>query len=251
MTREVPAADHQSKLLGTLTVTALKHLGESTLVVDEDNALAPDWRMALIGDIALLGKPADSRSPKRIDCYQVTEHGADGAAFKLDPARVVFSLRWKHNAEPPDFKLVRLREDPELWERWANGANLTLLAELRRRAPHAVDWSCRCSTPSKRPWRARLRGDIDRRCLRTLRSKAMALIWAVAPSLGGARTAATSRRINARADSSPFAHARTTKNCFRHSSGCAGFFVGNLIPHADTRLDRLDRQPWRPVSITV
>jgi hypothetical protein len=31
----------QSKLLGALTLTALKHLGEATLVVDEDNAPLP------------------------------------------------------------------------------------------------------------------------------------------------------------------------------------------------------------------
>jgi hypothetical protein len=107
----------QRKLLGALTVTAPKHLGESTLVVDEDNALRPDWRMARIGDVALLGKPADSRSPKRIDCYEVVERSAGGTAFKLDPARLVYSLRWRHNAHPPDFELVLLR-DPELWRRW-------------------------------------------------------------------------------------------------------------------------------------
>jgi hypothetical protein len=128
----------QSKLLGALTLTALKHLGESTLVVDEDNALLPDWRMARVGDIALLEKPADSRSPKSIDCYQITERSADGAAFKLDPARLVYSLRWKHNAHPPDLELVLLQDEPA---GWVNTANLTLLAELRRRVPEAIDWA--------------------------------------------------------------------------------------------------------------
>jgi hypothetical protein len=47
-----------------------------------------------------------------------------------------------------------MQQDAELWERWINGASLTLLAELRRRAPHAIDWtamgmSCHCSTPSR------------------------------------------------------------------------------------------------------
>jgi hypothetical protein len=129
----MPALDpSQSRLLGALTITALEHLGESTLVVDEDNALSPDWRMARLGDVALLEKPADSRSPKRIDCYQVRERSADGAAFKLDPARLVYSLRWLHKAEPPDFELVLAQDDPELWERWVNAASLTLLASLRR-----------------------------------------------------------------------------------------------------------------------
>jgi hypothetical protein len=143
----------------------------STLVVDEDNNLCPGWRMARIGDVALFEKPADNRSPKRIDCYQVTEHSANGAAFKLDPAQLVYSLRWLHKGEPPDFELVLLR-DPELWERWVNGANLILLAELRRRRRSrsiGPQWgtSCRCSTPSKRLWIARPRCGID--CAATAR----------------------------------------------------------------------------------
>jgi hypothetical protein len=36
---------------------------------------------------------------------------------------------------------VLLQDDPQLWVRWVNGANLLLLAELRRRAPHAIDWA--------------------------------------------------------------------------------------------------------------
>jgi hypothetical protein len=84
--------------------------------------------------------PADASGPRSINCYQITEHSADAAAFQLDPSRVVYSLRWKHNATPPDFELVLLQDDPELWQRWVNAASLTLLAELRRRAPEAIDW---------------------------------------------------------------------------------------------------------------
>jgi hypothetical protein len=138
MTCEATLANRQSKLLGALTVTALKHLGESTLVVGDDNALCPDWRMARVGDVALLEKPADNRSPKRIDCYQVTERRADGAAFRLDLARLVYSLRWLHQGEPPDFELVLIQEEPQ---HWINTVNMTLLIELRRRAPHAINWS--------------------------------------------------------------------------------------------------------------
>jgi hypothetical protein len=124
-------------LLGALTLTVVKHLGDSAVVVAEDDSLCPEWRMARIGDVALLEKPADDRLPKRIDCYELAEHSATGAAFKLDPARLVYSLRWKHNAEPPDFELVLVQDEPT---GWVNTANLVLLGELRRRAPEAIDW---------------------------------------------------------------------------------------------------------------
>jgi hypothetical protein len=74
----------------------------------------------------------------RIDCYEVVEHSASGAAFKLDPARLVYSLRWKHNAEPPDYEMVLIQDEPV---GWINTANLVLLGELRRRAPAAIDWA--------------------------------------------------------------------------------------------------------------
>jgi arylsulfatase A-like enzyme len=63
---------------------------------------------------------------------------ATGAAFGLDPVRLVYSLRWKHNAEPPDLELVLLQTETE---GWVNTANLTLLGELRRRAPEAINWA--------------------------------------------------------------------------------------------------------------
>jgi hypothetical protein len=72
-----------------------------------------------------------ARLPKRIDCYEVAEHSVSGAAIKLDPARLVYSLRWKHNAHPPDFELMLIQEEPA---GWVNTANLTLFGELRRRA---------------------------------------------------------------------------------------------------------------------
>jgi hypothetical protein len=131
----------QSKLLGALTVTALARLGDSAVVVDEDNAVLPDWRMARLGDIVLLDHPADASGPRSINCYQIAEHSADGTAFKLDPARLVYSLRWLHNATPPDFELVLMQQDAELWERWLSAASLILLGELRRRAPEAIDWT--------------------------------------------------------------------------------------------------------------
>jgi hypothetical protein len=74
-------SDPSECLLGALSLTVIKHLGDDAVVVDEDNALCPEWRMARVGDVVLMEKPADDRSPKRIDCYEVVEHSADGAAF--------------------------------------------------------------------------------------------------------------------------------------------------------------------------
>jgi hypothetical protein len=88
-------------MMGALTLTVIKHLGDSAVVIAEDDTMCPDWRMARIGDVALLEKPADDRLPRRIDCYELAEYSASGAAFRLDPARLVYSLRWKHNATHP------------------------------------------------------------------------------------------------------------------------------------------------------
>jgi hypothetical protein len=51
----------QSKLLGALALTAIKHLGDNTLMVAEDNTLCPELRMARIGDVALLLEKAGGR----------------------------------------------------------------------------------------------------------------------------------------------------------------------------------------------
>jgi len=130
-------SDPSECMLGALSLTVIKHLGDSAVIVAEDNTMCPEWRMARIGDVALMEKPADDKSPKRIDCYEIVERSASGAAFKIDPARLVYSLRWKHNAEPPDFEMVLIQDEPA---GWVNTANLTLLGELRRRAPEAIDW---------------------------------------------------------------------------------------------------------------
>jgi len=49
----------------------------------------------------------------------------------------VYSLRWKHNAHPPDYEMVLIQDEPP---GWVNAANLTLVGELRRRA-EAIDWA--------------------------------------------------------------------------------------------------------------
>jgi hypothetical protein len=95
------------------------------------------WRMARVGDFALLEKPADRQSPKRIDCYYIAEEENFGAGkrAKLDPARVLFTLRYVHNAVPPDFELL-LFGVPRLW---LGAATATLFGELSRRQPHLFD----------------------------------------------------------------------------------------------------------------
>ena len=97
------------KLLGALTLTAVKHLGDDTIVIDEDNNLYPGWRMACVGMVALVEKRLTIDRPSGVDCYQIEERSASGA-FKLDPARLVYSLRWRHKAQPPDFDLMLLDE---------------------------------------------------------------------------------------------------------------------------------------------
>jgi hypothetical protein len=53
-------------------------------------------------------------------------------------ARLIYSLRWKHNAEPPDFELVLIQDKPQ---QWVNTAILVLLGALVRRATEAIDWA--------------------------------------------------------------------------------------------------------------
>jgi hypothetical protein len=113
-------------------------------MVDDDDNFRMGWRMARVGDLVLLEKPADDRSPKRIDCYLVEVQNFDAAKAlgandakkcKLDPQRILFSLQYQHNAIPPDFYLVLIR-DPRLWFEWVA---VRLLGELNRREPHLFD----------------------------------------------------------------------------------------------------------------
>jgi hypothetical protein len=121
-----------TKLLAALALGAMKHLGSASALVDEDIRMG--WRMARVGDLALLEKPADRQLPRRIDCYRVDVEIDDGTKFKLDPARVLFSLRYVHNALPPDFELL-LFDEPRLW---LNAVTATLLGELNRSQPAFV-----------------------------------------------------------------------------------------------------------------
>jgi hypothetical protein len=59
-------SDPAECLLGALTLTALKHLGDDTVVVAEDDTLCPDWRMARLGDVvSALKRWMRSRRPER------------------------------------------------------------------------------------------------------------------------------------------------------------------------------------------
>jgi hypothetical protein len=203
-------------VLGALRIAAAQRLDGETFLLAEDNSFR-QARMARVGDIVLLHHPADATGPRSINAYLVEVEdaaalGADGKKFKIEPARLVYSLRWLHKAEPPDFELVLMQDKPR---QWVNAANLRCSPSCatgrpRRSTEALCRTSCDCSTPSKRRWKARSRGGIDGRAP-TSRSSVAARIWTAAL---GARTAATSRRINARADGSPFAHALRVRGLF-------------------------------------
>jgi len=122
-----------TKLLAALALGAMKHLGSASALVDEDIRMG--WRMARVGDLALLEKPADRQLPRRIDCYRVDVEIDDGTKFKLDPRCVVFSLRYQHNAIPPDFQLLLFGDTRE----WLNAVTATLLGALNRCVPQLFD----------------------------------------------------------------------------------------------------------------
>ena len=63
------------------------------------------------------------------------EDFGDGKRAKLDPARVLFSLRHVHNAIPPDFELLLFGDARE----WLAPVTATLFGELSRRQPHLFE----------------------------------------------------------------------------------------------------------------
>jgi hypothetical protein len=132
-----PLLQHQSRLLGLLTITAAQRLRAETFLIEQDGDVR-QVRMARVGDLVLVDHPADATGPRSINCYQIAGHSTDGAAFKLDPSRLVYSLQWQHNAHPPDFHLALVQELPE---QWINAANLVLLGAPRRWAPQAINWT--------------------------------------------------------------------------------------------------------------
>jgi hypothetical protein len=117
---EATLREHQSKLLGILTIKAAQRFGAETFLIEEGGVR--QVRMARVGDVVLLDHPADATGPRSINCYLVkmldfTAAAAGGAGakrLKVDPGRLLYSLRWKHNATPPDLHLQLVKE-PDLW----------------------------------------------------------------------------------------------------------------------------------------
>src|SRR5215831_19749947 len=64
------AARPRVQLLAALALAVVKKLGRDTVVVDAGNNPLTGWRLARIGDIVLLEKPADAQSPRRIDALR-------------------------------------------------------------------------------------------------------------------------------------------------------------------------------------
>jgi hypothetical protein len=129
-------------------------------------------RMARINDVVLLNDLADATGPRSINCdsvevKDVAALGADWKKFKLDPQSLLDSLRYKHNAEPPDFEMVLIQDERP---GWVNTANLVLLGELRRRAPHAIDWGRLTAAGIVQMLDPRPRAGIDRRAAAARRS---------------------------------------------------------------------------------
>ena len=113
--------DHQSRLLGLLTITAVQRLRAETFLIEEDGGVR-QVRMARVGDVVLLDHPADATGPRSISCYLVktadltaaATGDADAKKLKIDPGRLLYSLQWRHNATPADLHLQLVKE-PDLW----------------------------------------------------------------------------------------------------------------------------------------
>lgn len=95
----------QSKLLASLTLTAVEWLGAKTWMVEEDNGVR-ELRMARLGDIELVDYPARQCRAADHHCYLVemeeaAAFGRDGKKFKIEPRRLPYSLQWLHNRTPP------------------------------------------------------------------------------------------------------------------------------------------------------
>jgi hypothetical protein len=112
--------DHQSRLLGMLTIKAARRFGAETFLIEEDGGVR-QMRLACVGDVVLLDYPVDATGSRSINCYLVkmldftaAGGGADAKRFKVGRDRLLYSLRWKHNATPAELHL-QLAKEPDLW----------------------------------------------------------------------------------------------------------------------------------------
>jgi hypothetical protein len=132
----------QGQFLASLTLTALRHLGTDTLLLDDkDNDWRAGFRMVRFGSYALIQRPTDEKR-LQCDCYliETMEPGPNGhgVSYKLDPERALFSLDRFAGTDPElsfDFRL-RARQDPE---EWLGAVAYTLLAALGERVPQLFE----------------------------------------------------------------------------------------------------------------
>jgi hypothetical protein len=134
--------EHQSRLLGALTLATVQRLGGDTVCLDAENHFR-NWRMARVDDVVLIDQAADETAPRSINCYiveveeidassQLAEHGKK---FKVDPSCLLFALRWLDRGEPPDLDLTLVR-DPTIW---FDRITMLLFGALNRQDPHLFD----------------------------------------------------------------------------------------------------------------
>src|SRR5215471_16448778 len=134
--------DHQSRLLGALTLETVRRLGSDAVCVHADNRFRI-WRMARVTDLVLIDQAADETAPRAINCYLVevddidpsSQLAANGRKFKVEPSRLLYALRWLHRAEPPDLDLTLVRDPTSCF----NYVATTLLGVLNRHVPHLFD----------------------------------------------------------------------------------------------------------------
>ena len=109
--------DHQSRLLGALTLASVQRLGGGTVCVDQDDRFRT-WRMARVDDVVLIDQAADETAPRSINCYLVevedidptSQLAEDDKKFKIDPSRLLYALPCHARARSGD--LVRSRFNP-------------------------------------------------------------------------------------------------------------------------------------------
>jgi hypothetical protein len=67
---EATLHEHQSRLLGVLTIKAAQRFSAETFFIEEDGGVR-QMRMTCVGDVVLLDHPADATRPRSINCYLV------------------------------------------------------------------------------------------------------------------------------------------------------------------------------------
>jgi hypothetical protein len=92
---EATLREHQSKLLGILTIKAAQRFGAETFLIEEGGVR--QVRVACVGDVVLLDHPADATGPRSINCYLVKMPGfaapPDATRLEVGPDRLLYSLR--------------------------------------------------------------------------------------------------------------------------------------------------------------